>query len=283
MLSCSRQRVVVTRQRVFRVSAYAVLLVVGVLSVYPFVLMLMNSFKSNSQVLTNTVGWPRPFTLSSWSAMLAQDGLRSFVNATIVAAATTVGSVFLSALAGYAFAKLYFRGRTVLFVVLLLTLMVPIQMAIPGFYLEFASLHWLNTYQVQIVPFLAPVFGLFLVRQYLMSVPDEFIEAARLDGAGEWYIFTRVIIPVARPVLAALAVLTFLGSWNSYIWPEIMATTSNVAPLSIVLPGLVNQKLGLSPLYAEIMAGCTLAVAPVMLLFFRYQNVFVSGVTYGER
>lgn len=161
--------------------------------------------------------------------------------------------------------------------------MVPIQTAIPGFYLEFAKLHWLNTYQIQIVPFLAPVFGLFLVRQYLLSVPDEFIEAARLDGAGEWYIFIRIIIPIMRPILAALAVLTFLNSWNSYLWPEVMANTTNVAPLALTLPNFVDKTLGIEPLYGTIMAGCVLATVPLMLMFLRYQQAFVSGVTYGER
>ena len=189
----------------WRVAAYACLVIVAGLSVYPFVLMIINSLKSNTEVLLNPAGLPSPATTSTYSDFFSGGGLRAFVNSVVISVATTIGAVFLSALAGYAFAKLRFPGRTVLFVFLLLTIMVPIQTAIPGFYLEFAKFHWLNTYQIQIVPFLTPVFGLFMVRQYLLSVPDAFLEAARLDGAGEWYIFTRIILPISRPILAALA------------------------------------------------------------------------------
>jgi multiple sugar transport system permease protein len=270
------------RARLTRIAAYTALTIVAALSLYPFVLMILNSLKSNTQVLLNPAGLPHPATVSTYSQLFSGGGLRGFVNSIIISAATTIGSVFLSAIAGYAFAKLYFRGRTVLFLVLLLTIMVPIQTAIPGFYLEFAKLGWLNTYQIQIVPFLAPVFGLFIVRQYLLSVPDEFLEAARIDGAGEWYIFSRIILPISRPILAALGVLTFLGAWNSYLWPQVMASANGVQPLSIVLPNFVDKTLGIEPLYGTIMAGCCLATVPLMLVFFRYQKAFVTGVTYGE-
>jgi ABC-type glycerol-3-phosphate transport system permease component len=271
-----------SKARIARIAAYSGLAVIAALSLYPFALMILNSLKSNTQVLLNTAGLPRPATVSTYSELFSGGGLRGFVNSIVISAATTVGAVFLSAIAGYAFAKLYFRGRTVLFLLLLLTIMVPIQTAIPGFYLEFAKLGWLNTYQIQIVPFLAPVFGLFIVRQYLLAVPDELLEAARLDGAGEWYIFSRIILPISRPILAALGVLTFLGAWNSYLWPEIMASSNGVQPLSIVLPNFVDKTLGIEPLYGTIMAGCCLATVPLMLVFFRYQKAFVTGVTYGE-
>jgi ABC-type glycerol-3-phosphate transport system permease component len=270
------------RGMVVRVCAYGALVVIAAISLYPFALMILNSLKSNTQVLLNTAGLPAPATISTYSSLMSGGGLRGFVNSVIVSAATTVGSVFLSGLGGYAFAKVYFRGRTALFLALLATIMVPVQMAIPGFYLEFARIHWLDTYQIQIVPFLASVFGVFMVRQYLLSVPDELIEAARVDGAGEWRIFYRIIVPISRPILAALAVLTFLFTWNSYIWPEIMADSSNVAPLSIVLPTFVDKTLGIEPLYGTIMAGCVLATVPLMLVFLRYQRAFVAGITYGQ-
>ncbi len=265
-----------------RLCAYATLVVVVALSLYPFVLMIINSLKSNTQVLLNSAGLPSPATVSTYSQLVSAGDIRGFVNSVVIAAVTTAGAVFICALAGYAFAKVYFRGRTIIFGGLLLTIMVPIQTAIPGFYIEFAKIHWLNTYQIQILPFVAPVFGVFMVRQYLSSVPDEFIEAARVDGASEWRIFSKIILPLSRPILAALAVLEFLTSWNSYVWPQVMADTHNVAPLGVDLPTLVDKTLGLEPLYGAIMAGCVLATVPIIFVFLRYQRAFVSGVTYGE-
>jgi ABC-type glycerol-3-phosphate transport system permease component len=270
------------RARLARVGSYALLILVAVIALYPLYLVIANSLKSNTAVALDPSGFPAPPTLSSYSQLVAAGQLRSFVNSLIVASSTTVGAVFISALAGYAFTKLRFRGRAIIFAGLIATIMVPIQTAIPGFYVEFARLHWLNTYQVQIVPFLAPVFGLFMVRQYLLSVPDEIIEAARMDGAGEWSIYWRIIVPILRPVLAALGVLEFLMMWNSFVWPQVMADTSNVAPLTVTLPTLTDRTLGIVPLYGEIMAGSVLAIVPLIIVFLRYQRAFVTGVTYGN-
>ena len=204
--------------------------------------MILNSLKSNTQVLLNPAGLPHPATVSTYSQLFSGGGLRGFVNSIIISAATTIGSVFLSAIAGYAFAKLYFRGRTVLFLVLLLTIMVPIQTAIPGFYLEFARLGWLNTYQIQIVPFLAPVFGLFIVRQYLLSVPDEFLEAARIDGAGEWYIFSRIILPIRARYSPLWACLRSWGRGTAICgrrsWPALTGSSRcrSCFPTSLTKP-----------------------------------------------
>ena len=271
-----------TRGLLARIGCYALLVLVAVIALYPLYLVIANSLKSNSAVALNPSGFPAPPTTSSYSQLVAAGQLRSFVNSLIVATATTVGAVFISALAGYAFTKLRFPGRAIIFAGLIATIMVPIQTAIPGFYVEFARLHWLNTYQVQIVPFLAPVFGLFMVRQYLLSVPDEIIEAARMDGAGEWSIYWRIIVPLLRPVLAALGVLEFLMMWNSFVWPQVMADASNVAPLPVTLPTLTDRTLGIVPLYGEIMAGSVLAIVPLIIVFLRYQRAFVSGVTYGN-
>jgi ABC-type glycerol-3-phosphate transport system permease component len=250
-------------------------------SLYPLVLMAINSFKGNNQVAVDPAGLPNPWTLTSYKSLVDEGALRSFGNSLLVAGATTIGAVFISGLAGYAFSKLRFPGRTVLFAFLLGTIMVPIQTALPGFYTEFARFHWINTYQIQIVPFLAPVFGVFIARQYLLSVPDEFIEAARLDGASEWRIYWRVIVPILKPVLAALAILQFLMIWNSYLWPQVMASTHNVAPLSVTLPTYVDTTLGIVPLYGTQMAGNILATIPLLVIFLRYQDLFMKGVAYG--
>jgi len=271
-----------SRRKLGLVVAYGLLVVAAIVSIYPLALMVINSLKSNNQVLVNPAGLPSPGTLSNYGALLSRGQLRAFANSLIVAASTTVGAVFIAALAGYSLTKVRFPGRTIIFICLVATIMVPVQTAMPGFYAEFASLHWINTYQIQIVPFLAPVFGLFMVRQYLLGVPDSLVEAARMDGAGEWRIFARVILPIAKPALAALAVLEFLLMWNSYLWPQVMASAPSVAPLAVTLPTLTDSTLGIVPLYGTIMAGSVLATVPLLIVFLRYQDAFMTGVTYGN-
>ncbi len=240
----------------------------------------LNSLKGNTQVEVNSAGLPHPWTGASYSSLISEGALRSFGNSLLVATLTTVGAVFLSGLAGYSFAKLRFPGRNLLFAALLGTIMVPIQTALPGFYAEFARFHWIDSYQIQIVPFLAPVFGVFIVRQYLLTVPDDFIEAARIDGATEWTIYWKVIVPILRPVLGALAVLEFLAMWNNYLWPQVMASSHDVAPLAVALPTYESSVLGIVPLLGTIMAGSVLATIPLVLLFIKYQDMFMRGVAY---
>jgi len=276
------QRRTFIRPNIGLLLAYGLLGVIAILSIYPLAVMVMNSLKSNSGVLVNPSGLPAPATLNQYGALLTRGQLHAFVNSLIVSVSATVGGVLVSALAGYAFTKTRFPGRTVLFLFLIATIMVPVQTAIPGFYVEFAKFNWINTYQVQIVPFLAPVFGLFMIRQYLLTVPDSLIEAARLDGAGEWRILVRVIMPIAKPALAALSVLLFLIMWNAYLWPQVMASAPSVAPLAVTLPTLTDTTLGIVPLYGTIMAGSVLATVPLILLFLKYQDTFMNGVAYGN-
>ncbi|GLV53203.1 sugar ABC transporter permease [Dictyobacter sp. S3.2.2.5] len=220
-------------------------------------------------------------TLSSYRELISLGQLRNFANSIFVSVVTTVIGVFLAALAAYAFTKLRFPGRKVIFYLLLITLMVPAEITIPPLYLVFAKINWLNTYQIQIVPFIAPTFGLFMIRQYMISIPDSLMEAARIDGANEWQIFWRIMVPVTSPILFAFAILQFLGIWNSYLWPQIMANTQSVAPLVVTLPTLTDPTLGEIPLYGTIMAGSVLATVPFVLIFLRFQDKFISGVTIG--
>lgn len=263
------------------VAAYSVLAVMTFVSLYPLALMILNSFKSNTDVLVNAAGLPAHWTLSSWRDFINQGLMRSFVNSIIVAGSTTVLGVFVAGIAAYAFTKLRFRGRSILFLVLLSTMMVPGQITIPPLFLMLAHVHWINTYQVQIVPFVAPVFGLFMIRQYLLGVPDSLIESARIDGASEWRTYWQIIVPVAAPILGAFGILQFLTAWNSYLWPQIMANDHSVAPLAVTIPTLTDPILGLVPIYGTIMAGSALATVPLVLVFLRFKNTFISGVTFG--
>lgn len=259
---------------------YAVLIVIALLSVVPLLVMIVDSVKSNSQIATSPAGLPVPLSGAGYQQLVRLGQMHNFLNSIMIAVLTTAGAVLLSALAAYGFAKLRFPGRNVIFFGLIATIMVPPQTAMPGFYAEFTTLGWLNTYRIQIVPFLAPVFGLFMLRQVLLRLPDSILEAARLDGASEWRIFWRVALPMMKPALGALAVLEFLTSWSNYLWPSVMASNGSVAPFSVSLTTLTDPSLGLVPLYGPIMAGCVLATVPLILVFLRFQRTFMAGISY---
>ncbi len=277
----SRREAPSIMRRVSLVLAYLVLVIVAFTSLYPLTLMIINSFKSDNDVLLNPAGLPQPWTLASYVQLINFGQLLNFANSIFIAVVTTAIAVFVVGIAGYAFTKLRFPGRNVIFLVLLATLMVPGEITLPPLYLMFAQINWVDTYQVQIVPFIAPVFGLFMVRQYMLAIPDSLIEAARLDGANEWQIFWKIMAPVSTPILSVFAILHFLGMWNSYLWPQVMANTQAVAPLALTLPTLTDPVMGLVPIYGTIMAGSVLATVPLVLIFLRFQDKFITGVTFG--
>lgn len=267
-----------------RLAVHALLIATVLLSLYPFALMVLNSFKTNSEVLRNAAGWPLDATLGSYRELLTYEGdqvLRGFLNSIIIAGVSTIAAVLIAAMAAFAFAKLHFPGRTVLFGGLLATLMVPTEVTLPPLFLMFAQVGWINTYQVQILPSIASVFGLFMIRQYMLSIPDELIEASRLDGASLWQQFWQIVVPVSAPVLGAFAILHFIGSWNAYLWPLIVATSPAVKPIMVLLPTIRDPLVGFFTPWGMVMAGCVLVTLPLVAVFLLFQDKFMSGVVIG--
>lgn len=263
--------------------AYTVLVVVVFLSLYPAVMLVLNSFKSTTEINVHPSGLPRQWTLENYQNIFSQQGglLRNFANSVFVSVTSTVCAVFLTAMAAFAFAKYRFWGRDVIFALLLATIMVPPEITIPPLYLIFARLGWLNSYKVQIVPTLTSVFGLFMIRQYMLTVPTALLDAARIDGANHWQLFWRIGIPTAAPVLGAFAILHFLGIWNSYLWPLIVVQDPVLQPIMVVLPTLVDPRIGFLHIWGPIMAGCVLATLPIIIVFIAFQDTFLSGVVVG--
>lgn len=262
---------------------YLVLIGVGALSIYPMVIMFMNSFKSDREMYINPAGLPIQWTLESYGKVFQyHNGLWiNLLNAIFISLVSTVVAVFLCALAAYAFAKYRFRGRNLLFAVLLATFMIPPEIIIPGQYILFAKLHWINTLQIQILPTVTPVLGLFFIRQYMLGIPNEILEAARVDGAGHFETFLKMMVPMSAPVLGAYAILHFLGVWNAYTWPVLVATKAEVQPIMIVLPQMVDPIVGFLPVWGTIMAGATLATLPILIVFIAFQEKFMSSVVVG--
>lgn len=270
-------------ERRMRTIILIVLLIAAIFFTYPTIQMLVNSFKSNDGIISNPSGLPDPWTLSSYAdGFLGNRGLtRALINSIIISTTSTVIAVALSALAAYGFAKFRFRGRDLIFAALLTTMMVPPEVLIPGQYLIFARLGLIETLTVQIVPTVTPVLGLFLIRQYMLSLPDEIIEAARIDGASEFMIFRKIILPMAAPVLSAYAILHFLSEWNAYLWPSIVATSPEVKPIMVLLPQLVDTEVGFLPVFGTIMAGCVVATLPMVIVFLIFQDKIMNSITLG--
>ncbi|MFE7191904.1 carbohydrate ABC transporter permease [Kitasatospora sp. NPDC057541] len=204
---------------------------------------------------------------------------RVVLNSLLVSGIQTVGALVVALLAGYAFAKFRFRGRTVLFAVLLSTLVVPDQVMLVPLFKMMMSFGLLDSYQALILPGLCVPFAIFLMRQALSSMPDELLDAARVDGAGELRVLFGVVVPVMRPVLAALGIFLFLGSWNNFVWPLIALRSPEMHTMPVALATLQGMKTNTD--YGPILAGTALSTLPMMVLFLVLQRQFISGLLAG--
>ncbi len=222
---------------------------------------------------------PASPTLHNYRQLLDQTGIvRYFANSLLVASAVTLGSLAFNLTAGYAFAKLKFRGRDRLFQALLAALVIPGQVAMMPLFLMLKQMGLVNTWAGVVLPGLAGVFGIYLVRQYALSLPDALLEAARMDGAGEWRIFRMVVLPLLKPVIVTLAVFGFLGSWNDFMWPLIVLTDAQLHTLPVAVASLAREHVADGEL---MMAGAVVTVLPVLLLFLGLQKHYMQGLLMG--
>jgi multiple sugar transport system permease protein len=223
---------------------------------------------------------PAQATLDNYRQLFAQAGMgRYLLNSLAIACAVTAISVLFNVMAGYAFAKLRFAGREALFRSLLAALVIPGQVAMMPLFLMLKAMGLVNTWAGVVVPGMAGVFGIFLVRQYAKSLPDALLEVARMDGAGELRIFVSVILPLLKPVLVTLAVFAFLGSWNDFMWPLIVLTDGELYTAPVALASLSLEHVQDSEL---MMAGSVVTVLPVLLLFLGLQRYYLQGLTMGS-
>ena len=223
---------------------------------------------------------PAAPTLHNYQQLLANTGIgRYFVNSLVVASGVTAASLLFNLMAGYAFAKLKFKGRDRLFQALLAALVIPGQVAMMPLFLLLKQMGLVNTWAGVILPGMAGVFGIYLVRQYARSLPDALLEAARMDGAGEWRIFWLIVLPMLRPVIATLAVFGFLGSWNDFMWPLIVLTDADLHTLPVAVAALSREHVADGEL---MMAGAVVTVLPVLLLFLALQKHYMGGLLVGS-
>jgi multiple sugar transport system permease protein len=249
-----------------------------VLLVGPFLWMLLGSFKPAHDFLVAPPPiLPTAPTLENYDHLFNQlDFPRFFLNSTIVAGSITAGNLLFCSMVGYALAKLHFRGRGLLFKVILGTLMVPSSVTVIPLFVLISLLGLPNTYPGLVLPFLAGPFGVFLMRQFLLGIPDELIDAGRVDGAGEWRIFWQVVMPLAGPALATLGILTFLASWNAFLWPLVVATDASMYTLPVALATFSRGQHQAD--YGLLMAGSVAIIVPVLIVFILLQRSFTRGI-----
>lgn len=260
------------------VVAYAVLGLGLVVVMSPFFWMALSSVKTEGEIRrVPPTWWPETPTLDNFRELFTRlDFTQFFANSTLVAVVVTLGNLVFCSMLGYVLAKYDFAGKKLLFRVVLGTLMIPGMVTLVPLFVLVANMGMVNTYFGLILPFLAAPFGVFLMRQFFLGIPDELIDAARVDGASEGRIFVQIVVPLAKPALATLAILTFLGSWNNFLWPLVVATTEDryTLPVALALYSTGQNQTD----YGLLLAGAVVVLMPILVLFLLLQRYFVQGI-----
>lgn len=261
-----------------RVLTIVVLLVAAVIALMPLVWLVAATTKSSDDLFHYTFFAPRLSAESYHDLFTKEPFLRYLLNSAFVTSATVLVQLFFSSLAGFALAKYEFRGKKVVMIIMLATLLIPSQVVMAPLYEQLYHLGLVDTRLGLIIPGAVSVFGIFLFRQSILQVPDELLNAARLDGCSEFGIYWNVVMPISRPMIGAFCLIAFMGSWNNFLWPQILLHQ----PDKFTLPIALNQMIGTySNQYGMLMAGTLLSVLPVIVLFLLLQREFVAGLTAG--
>jgi multiple sugar transport system permease protein len=289
----SRERLMaVLPERISRGLLYAVLTVGAATSLAPFIWMIMTSLKSYREVATRVL-WPAALRLSTYSipadqrpiphlfynyvqAWNAAPFARYFANSFFIAICTATGVLITSTLAAYAFARLNFRGKNMIFTLFLATMMIPFEITMIPNFITISNLKWVNTYQAMIIPWIASVFGIFLLRQFFATIPEDLYDAALLDGCGHFRFLTRIVLPLSKPALISVGLFNFLGSWNAFTWPLIVTREEKLYPIQVGLRYFVTES---GTATQELMAAATITILPLVILYFFAQRQFIEGIS----
>jgi multiple sugar transport system permease protein len=256
-------------------AVYAGLIAGTIVVAFPLLWMLITALKPANEIFDLRLVPAHP-TLDNYAQVLTRTQFpRWFGNSMLIAAITTISVAFFDTLVGYTLAKLQFRGRNLIFVVILATLMIPTEMLVIPWYIMSSARGWINTYWGIMFPGMISAFGIFLIRQFMSGVPDELLDAGRIDGVGEFGLFWRIALPQVRPAVAALAIFTFLGNWNAFLWPLIVIQSPGMRTLPVGI-ALFSGEAGAS--FHLIMAASALAVLPVLAVFALLQRQIIEGI-----
>lgn len=258
-----------------RLLAYVLLTIGSVIMAFPFVWMILSAFKPLKEIFRFGF-WPKVWTLANFSDVLLNTQFpRWFLNSLIVAGISTVSVLFFASLVGYTLTRLRFPGRNIIFLLILSTLMIPTEMLVIPWYVMSTEYGWVNTFWGIAFPGLIPAFGVFLMRQFFESLPRDLFDAGRVDGVSEFGLFWRVGLPLVGPGLAALGIFNFVGNWNAYLWPLIVAKSPSMRTIPVGV-AFFSGEAGTE--WNLIMAAAALAVIPVLLVFFIFQRQIIEGV-----
>lgn len=265
---------------VSKVVYYVVMIVLSFFMVLPLFWMITTSLKDSGALTAIPIEWiPKKVTFDSFRKLFEIFPFgKTFLNSVIVSVSITIVNVFSACMAAYVFAKIPFKGRELLFGIFLITMMIPGSVTLIPNYLILRSFHLLNSYLGLILPSFFNIFGIFMLRQSIRQIPDDFIDAAVIDGASQWRIFFNVIIPLSRPMIATLFVITFMGAWNDYLWPLIVLTDKSKMTLPVALSMLNGQY---STEYNLLMAGALISIIPIIIVYAFAQRYFEEGLTAG--
>lgn len=266
-----------TRGPLARGSIYVILLLGAIVTISPLVWNLLSSFKPTGEIVSSRNWWPEAFTFDNFVLLLTNAEFpRYFLNSAVVSIAIVLGNIILCSAVGYALAKLEFPGRKVVFAAVLVTFMVPSLVLFVPLFVTVAGMGLTNTYPGLILPFLITPLGVFVMRQFISQLPDELLEASRIDGAGEGTIFFRIVFPLCGPAVATVGILSFVSSWNNLLWPLVVAQTTDMYTLPVALTTLSQTEGALS--YGPLLAGSLMTILPIILIFVFFQKYFIAGI-----
>jgi len=260
---------------------YTFLIITSAITLIPFIWMISASFMADGKAsVYPPVFFPADIVIEQYNHLLTRlNAARSFFNSFFLSTVVTLVSLFFNSMAGYAFAKYRFKGRNKLFSLLLINMIVPSQVTMLPLFLMLKSVGLINTYFAIIVTGLANIFGIFLIRQHCLTIPDSLIEAAKMDGATDFQIYRKVILPLALPVLVTLGLFSFLGTWNDFLWPLIALTDESMYTLPVALSSLMLEHTRDPEL---MMAGSVITIIPVIVVFLVLQRYYIRGVMMGS-
>jgi multiple sugar transport system permease protein len=257
---------------------YAALVLAVAATLLPFVWMLLSSFKTQGEILRDPTGfWPADPTMSNYAKWFNEINIQKFFfNSLLVAVVTVIGNLIFCSMVGYALAKMDFPGKRVLFTLVMITLMTPGVVTFVPLFVMISKMGLVDTFPALFLPFLVTPLGVFLMRQFMLGIPNSLLEAARIDGAGEIRTFASVVMPLCGPPLATLGIFTFLGSWNNFLWPLVAAQSEDKYTLPVALSLYSTGQDATN--YGLLLAGSVLVVGPIVLLFVCLQRFFVQSV-----
>jgi len=271
-----------TRHKARKITArfflHLVLIVLGLAMIFPLLWMVFSSFKPSLEVISVDFHLlPRTWTLRNYEKVFTELSMgRGYLNSLIVASVVTFFVLLSATAAGYLFAKLKFRGREALFFIVLGSVMVPPQIVLIPLYFLISRLHWVNTYQGLIFPFMMNAFGIFLMRQTMYGIPNDLLEAAHIDGATDFRVYFSVILPLVRSSIAVLGILIFLWTWDEFLWPLVTVTQNETKTLPLLLSHFAQAE---QKFPGESLAGATLVIGPVLVAYIFFQRHFVRGLS----